>query len=67
MRARVEQPFHLIKKLFQHRQTRYRGLAKNTAQLERLCALANRCIASGPRLSAAGASANVKNAAKSLE
>ena len=31
--AKVEHPFHVIKNLFRHRKTRYRGLAKNTAQL----------------------------------
>jgi len=41
MRARVEHPFHIIKNLFRHRKTRYRGLAKNTAQLHSLFALAN--------------------------
>ena len=33
VRARVEHPFHVIKNLFKHRKVRYRGLAKNTAQL----------------------------------
>ena len=28
MRAKVEHPFHVIKNLFRHRKTRYRGLAK---------------------------------------
>ena len=40
VRAKVEHPFHVIKNLFRHRKTRYRGLAKNTAQLfylVRLC------------------------------
>ena len=41
MRALVEHPFHVIKNLFGHRKTRYRGLAKNTAQLHSLFALAN--------------------------
>ena len=41
MRALVEHPFHVIKNLFKHRKTRYRGLAKNTAQLHSLFALAN--------------------------
>ena len=31
--ARVEHPFHIIKNLFRHRKVRYKGLAKNTAQL----------------------------------
>jgi transposase, IS5 family len=45
MRARVEHPFHILKNLFKHRKTRYRGIAKNTAQLHTLFALANLVIA----------------------
>ncbi len=45
VRARVEHPFHVIKNLFKHRKTRYRGLVKNTAQLHTLFALANLVIA----------------------
>jgi IS5 family transposase len=45
VRARVEHPFHIIKNLFHYRKTRYRGLAKNTAQLHTLFALANLIIA----------------------
>jgi IS5 family transposase len=41
VRARVEHPFHVIKNLFGYRKVRYRGLAKNTAQLHTLFALAN--------------------------
>ena len=41
VRARVEHPFHVIKNLFGFRKLRYRGLAKNTAQLHTLFALAN--------------------------
>ena len=41
IRARVEHPFHVIKNLFGFRKVRYRGLAKNTAQLHTLFALAN--------------------------
>ena len=34
VRARVEHPFHVVKNLFRHsKKLRYRGLAKNTAQL----------------------------------
>ena len=44
VRARVEHPFHILKNLFRHRKTRYRGLAKNTAQLHILFALANLVI-----------------------
>jgi IS5 family transposase len=45
VRARVEHPFHVIKNLFKYRKTRYRGLAKNLAQLHTLFALANLVIA----------------------
>jgi transposase, IS5 family len=44
VRAWVEQPFHIVKNLFRHRKLRYRGLAKNTAQLHTLFALANLAI-----------------------
>jgi transposase, IS5 family len=45
IRAKVEHPFHVIKNLFRHRKTRYRGLAKNHAQLFSLFALANLVLA----------------------
>jgi IS5 family transposase len=45
LRAYVEHPFHIVKNLFGHRKVRYRGLAKNTAQLHTLFALANLVIA----------------------
>jgi IS5 family transposase len=45
VRARVEHPFHVVKNLFRHRKVRYRGLAKNTAQLQSLFALANLFLA----------------------
>jgi transposase, IS5 family len=41
IRAKVEHPFRVIKRQFGHVKVRYRGLAKNTAQLHTLCALAN--------------------------
>jgi transposase, IS5 family len=41
VRALVEHPFHIIKNLFRHGKVRYRGLAKNVAQLHTLFALAN--------------------------
>jgi IS5 family transposase len=44
VRAWVEHPFHIVKNLFRHRKVRYRGLAKNTAQLRTLFALANLVI-----------------------
>ena len=45
LRAKVEHPFHVIKNLFKYRKTRYRGLAKNTAQLFTLFGLANLVLA----------------------
>ncbi len=45
IRAKVEHPFHVIKNLFRHKKVRYRGLAKNTAQLFSLFGLANLVIA----------------------
>jgi transposase, IS5 family len=44
IRSRVEHPFHVIKNLFGHKKVRYKGLAKNTAQLYGLFALANLVI-----------------------
>ena len=55
VRARVEHPFHILKNLFRHRKTRYRGLAKNTAQFHSLFALANLFIARRSLRSPAGA------------
>lgn len=52
-RALVEHPFHIIKNLFKHRKTRYRGMRKNTAQLHILFALANLVTAKRALLSAA--------------
>jgi IS5 family transposase len=45
VRAKVEHPFHVVKNLFRHRKVRYKGLAKNAAQLFSLFALANLVIA----------------------
>lgn len=45
IRAKVEHPFHVVKNLFGHRKTRYRGLAKNTAQLFSLFGFANLVLA----------------------
>ena len=45
VRAKVEHPFHVLKNLFKHRKTRYRGLAKNEAQLFSLFGLANLMLA----------------------
>lgn len=41
VRARVEHPFRVIKRQFGHTKVRYRGLAKNGAQLNVLFALSN--------------------------
>ena len=43
VRAKVEHPFHIVKNLFQ--KVRYKGLAKNEAQLFSLFGLANLVIA----------------------
>lgn len=45
VRAIVEHPFHVLKNLFKHRKVRYRGLAKNTAQLFSLFGLVNLMLA----------------------
>jgi len=45
IRAKVEHPFHIIKNRFGLKKVRYRGLAKNTAQLMTLFGLANLMIA----------------------
>ena len=41
IRAKMEHPFRVIKRQFGHVKVRYRGLAKNTAQLHTLFALSN--------------------------
>ena len=45
VRAKVEHVFHVVKNLFHFRKVRYKGLAKNTAQLHVLFGLANLVIA----------------------
>ena len=40
-RALVEHPFRVVKRQFGYTKVRYRGLAKNTAQLKTLFALSN--------------------------
>jgi len=50
VRSKVEHPFHIIKNLFGYRKVRYRGLAKNTAQLHTLFALANLVLVKGTLL-----------------
>lgn len=41
IRAKVEHPFHIVKNIFRHRKTRYKGIEKNHAQLNMLFALSN--------------------------
>jgi IS5 family transposase len=45
VRAKVEHCFHVVKCLFKHRKTRYRGLTKNNAQLFTLFGFANLVLA----------------------
>lgn len=45
VRARVEHPFRVLKRQFGYTKVRYRGLAKNTAQLQTLFALVNLYLA----------------------
>jgi transposase, IS5 family len=45
VRAKVEHCFHVVKCLFKHRKTRYRGLEKNNAQLFTLFGFANLILA----------------------
>jgi transposase, IS5 family len=45
VRAKCEHPFHVVKNLFKHKKVRYKGLAKNEAQLFSLFGLANIVIA----------------------
>lgn len=58
IRAKVEHPFHVVKNLFRHRKVRYKGLAKNEAQLFALFALANLVIAKRPLLECQGRGAS---------
>ena len=52
IRAKVEHPFRVLKQQFGYEKVRYRGLAKNTAQLHTLFALANLWLARKPILQA---------------
>jgi len=45
IRSRVEHPFQVVKNLFHYKKVRYKGLAKNEAQLYSLFGLANLVIA----------------------
>ncbi|QTF91791.1 IS5 family transposase [Halomonas sp. BM-2019] len=57
IRAKVEHPFHVIKNLFGYRKVRYKGLAKNQAQLFTLFALGNLVLATRCEGQVDGASA----------
>ncbi|CUA96545.1 IS5 family transposase [Thiomonas bhubaneswarensis] len=54
IRAKVEHPFRVIKRQFGHVKVRYRGLAKNTAQLHTLFALSNLWMACRQLMAAQG-------------
>ena len=54
MRAKVEHPFRVIKRQFGFTKVRYRGLAKNAAQVLTLFALSNLWMARGRLLATAG-------------
>ena len=56
-RAKVEHPFRIIKNIFGLRKVRYRGLAKNTAQLMTLFAMCNLLLCKR-HLQGGGASSN---------
>ncbi len=58
IRSKVEHPFHVIKNLFGYRKVRYKGLAKNQAQLFTLFALGNLVLAGRCQGHANGASAS---------
>ena len=45
IRAKVEHPFHVVKNLFKHRVTRYRGLSKSEAKLFTMFNMANLVLA----------------------
>lgn len=47
IRAKVEHPFHVVKNIFHYKKTRYKGIAKNDAQLNVLFALSNLYMARG--------------------
>ncbi|MGM0914306.1 MAG: IS5 family transposase [Pseudomonadota bacterium] len=57
IRAKVEHPFHVIKNLFGYRKVRYKGLAKNQAQLFSLFGLANLVLSTRCKGRVNGASA----------
>lgn len=54
LRAKVEHPFRVIKRQFGYVKVRYRGLAKNTAQVLTLFMLSNLWMKRAPLLASAG-------------
>ena len=54
VRAKVEHPFRVVKRQFGYAKVRYRGLAKNTAQVMTLFALSNLWMARRQLLASAG-------------
>ena len=54
IRAKVEHPFRVLKRQFGYAKVRYRGLAKNTAQIVTLFALGNLWMARRRLMGAAG-------------
>ncbi|MGC9185645.1 MAG: transposase, partial [Thiomonas sp.] len=58
VRARVEHAFHVLKNRFGHKKTRYKGLAKNTAQLYSLFGLVNLALAKHKLLNPQGTPAS---------
>jgi IS5 family transposase len=54
IRAKVEHPFRVIKQQFGFSKVRYRGLAKNTAQIVTLFALSNLWMARRSLMGARG-------------
>ena len=54
IRAKVEHPFRVIKRQFGFTKIRYRGLAKNTAQIVTLFALSNLWMARRQLMEAQG-------------
>lgn len=58
IRAKVEHPFHVVKNLFGYKKARYKGLAKNQAQLFSLFGLANLVLATRCTRGAGGVSAS---------
>lgn len=58
VRAWVEHAFHVLKNLFGHKKARYKGLAKNTAQLYSLFGLVNLALAKRKLLNPQGTPAS---------